>query len=133
MPQAAKEKENYFSAFKLFAKTREGRDPAWLVTLREKAAASFVTLEFPTTRHEEWKYTNVAPILKAPFRQVFDLDATDLTLKAVAPFTFEGSRRSQLVFLDGLFSPELSDISGIPGDIVASNFPEVFADYGKMI
>src|SRR5262249_5168004 len=133
MPQAAKEKENYFSAFKLFAKTREGRDPAWLITLREKAAASFDSLDFPTTRQEEWKYTNIAPILKVPFRQVFDLDATDLTLKAIAPFTFEGSRRSQLVFLDGLFSRELSDLSGVPDGVVVSNFSEVLADYDKVI
>ena len=73
MPQAAKEKENYFSAYKLFAKTREGKDPAWLENLRGRAVDSFEALDFPTTRVEEWKYTNVAPILKTPFRQMFDL------------------------------------------------------------
>src|SRR5262245_15671554 len=124
MPQAVKEKENYFSAFKLFAKTREGRDPMWLVALRENAAASFDSLDFPTTRDEKWKYTNVAPILKCAFRQVFDLEASELTLKAIAPFTFEGSRRSRLVFVNGHFSRALSDLSGVPGDVVVSNFSE---------
>jgi Fe-S cluster assembly protein SufD len=133
MPQAAKEKENYYSAFKLFAKTREGRDPAWLVTLREKAAASFQSLDFPTTRNEEWKYTNVTPILKVPFRQIFDLNAADLTLKCIAKFTFEGSRRSQLVFVNGLYSRELSDLSGITGDIVVNNFSGVPAEHAKVI
>src|SRR5262245_8052268 len=133
MPQAAKEKENYFSAYKLFAKTREGRDPAWLVTLREKGASSFDSLDFPTARTEEWKYTNVAPILKSPFRQVFDLGEPELTLKAIAPFTFEGSRRSQLVFINGLFSPAHSDVSGISGAAVVSNFSEVPPKYGRVI
>jgi len=35
---------------------------AWLKDLREKARKQFESNGFPTTRHEDWKYTNVAPI-----------------------------------------------------------------------
>ena len=77
MVQAATEKENHFSAYKLFAKTRAqisgSQDPAWLVNLRQRAGESFEELDFPTTRVEEWKYTNIAPVLKTPFRQLLDL------------------------------------------------------------
>src|SRR5436853_596291 len=64
MLQLVNEKENYLAAFKRLAKTKAGQDPAWLAHLREEAAARFEELDFPTTRHEEWKYTNIAPILK---------------------------------------------------------------------
>jgi Fe-S cluster assembly protein SufD len=133
MPQTLTEKENDFSSYKLFAKTREGRDPAWLVTLREKAAASFESLAFPTTRDEEWKYTNVAPILKTPYRVVFDLDDEALTTAAIAPFTFEESRRSQLAFVNGLFSPKLSDLSGLPAGVVVGNLAEIPAEHDRVM
>lgn len=133
MPKAAIEKENYFSAFKLFAKTREGRDPAWMTTLREKAAESFESIDFPTTRTESWKYTNITPILKSSFRQVFDLDATEVSLRAIAPSTFEESRRLQLVFVNGLFSRELSNLTGVPDRVFVGDFQDGAAEYGKLI
>ena len=34
------------------------------VDIREEAAERFEALGFPTTRQEEWKYTNVAPIAR---------------------------------------------------------------------
>jgi Fe-S cluster assembly protein SufD len=133
MAQAAKEKENYFSAYKLFAKTREAKDPAWLLTLRQRAGESFEALDFPTTRNEAWKYTNVAPILKTPFRQLLDVELDGLTAESIAPFTFAESRHSQLVFVNGLFSAELSNLVGLPDGITVSNLMEVPAELGKVI
>ncbi|MDX2044874.1 MAG: Fe-S cluster assembly protein SufD [Acidobacteriota bacterium] len=133
MAQAAKEKENHFSAYKLFAKTREAKDPAWLVNLRGRAGESFETLDFPTTRVEAWKYTNVAAILKTPFRQLLDLELDGLTAESIAPFTFAESRRSQLVFVNGLFARELSDVTALPGGVTVCNLAEVPAELGKTV
>jgi Fe-S cluster assembly protein SufD len=35
--------------------------------LREEAFAYFKTVGFPTQKHEDWKYTNVAPLAKEPW------------------------------------------------------------------
>lgn len=133
MAQAAKEKENHFSAYKLFAKTREAKDPAWLVNLRHRAGERFEELDFPTTRVEEWKYTNVAPILKTPFRQLLDLELDGLTAESIAPFTFAESRGGQLVFVNGLFARELSNLTGLPSGVTVSNLAEVPAELGKTV
>ena len=137
MPQAAREKENYLSAFKLFAKTRaqtsKSQDPAWLVNLREKAAESFEELDFPTTRDEQWKYTNVAPIVKTAFRQMFDMGVHDLTAKSIERFVFAESRNSQLVFINGLFSRRLSDLSGLPDGVAVSNLADVPEECAKIV
>ncbi|MDQ3011061.1 MAG: Fe-S cluster assembly protein SufD [Acidobacteriota bacterium] len=136
MAQAAKEKENYFSAYKLFAKTRAqlgSKDPAWLVNLRERAGESFEALDFPTTRDEHWKYTNVAPILKTPFRQVFDLDMHGVTAESIKPLTFPESRGSQLVFVNGLFAAELSNLSALPDGVTVSNLTSVPAEHAKVV
>lgn len=133
MPQVAKEKENYFSAYKLFAKTREAKDSAWLLNLRQRAGERFEELEFPTTHVEAWKYTNIAPIVKTPFRQLLDVELDGVTGKTIAPFTFAESRHSQLVFVNGLFARELSNVSALPAGITVGNLGDVPAELGKTI
>ncbi|MFN0084609.1 MAG: Fe-S cluster assembly protein SufD [Blastocatellia bacterium] len=133
MTALVKEKENYFSAYKLFAETRVGRDPAWLIAMREKAGAAFESLDFPTTRVEAWKYTNISPILRVPFRQVFDLSPEGLPSEAIAACTFEESRASQLVFVNGLYSRELSNLSALPAGATVCNFGEIPAGGGAEI
>jgi Fe-S cluster assembly protein SufD len=135
MSQVAKEKENYFSAYKLLAQTREGRDPAWLANLREKAGAAFESLDFPTTRDEEWKYTNAAPILKVPYRELFDPEMNGLnglTARDVEPFMFAESRDSRLVFVNGAFSRELSSLTALPKGCVAANLSEIPSEHANI-
>src|SRR5438067_2060799 len=36
----------------------------WIKELRETAFRRFVQLGFPTTKNEEWRFTNVAPIAR---------------------------------------------------------------------
>ena len=61
-----KEKESLYAAdFERL--TRQTGTPAWLASIRESAFQRFLALGFPTTRLEDWKYTNVAPIAATPF------------------------------------------------------------------
>ncbi len=133
MTKASREKENYFSAYRLLAKTREGQDPVWLANLRDKAGERFEALDFPTPHHEEWKYTNVAPILKTPFRQLLDLDLQDVTAASIAPFTYAETRRSQLVFVNGLYAPQLSDLSALPGGVTVCNLAQATGEAAKAV
>ena len=41
--------------------------PPWLTRTREAALANFERLGFPSTRHEEWRFTPVGPIAEKPF------------------------------------------------------------------
>jgi len=52
-----------------FRDSRSPRDPQWLIETRRAAMARLRETGFPTIREEDWKYTNVAPILKVPFAQ----------------------------------------------------------------
>jgi Fe-S cluster assembly protein SufD len=138
MTQVVKEKDSIFSAYKLLAQAREGRDPAWLANLREKAGAAFESLDFPTTRDEEWKYTNVAQILKIPYRESLShgdgaSNTTNrLTARDIDPFTFAESRESQLVFVNGAFSRELSNLAAASNGCVAGNLAEISSEYANV-
>ena len=135
MTQVVKEKDNIFSAYKLLAQAREGRDPAWLAHLREKAGAAFESLDFPTTRNEEWKYTNVAPILKVPYRESFDPEMNGLKRPAardIEPFMFAESRDSLLVFVNGAFSRKLSNMAALSNGCVAGNLAEIPSEHANV-
>jgi Fe-S cluster assembly protein SufD len=121
MFQTAKEKEmnHYLAAFAAAEQTRTNA-PAWWQNLRANAIAQFERLGFPTTRHEEWKYTNVTPLLKHEFRAA----STASVVANLDHFTYPESRQSQLVFVNGMFAPELSNLSAIPDGVTISNFAD---------
>lgn len=90
--------------------------PAWLAKIRRGAYERFAALGFPTTRDEEWKYTNVSPIARTAFERIVpSLSSVD---RGIIP---ELGSAARLVFLNGRFSPELS-ASGkeLPGVTVRS-------------
>ena len=53
-------------------KRSDGAVPPWLSQLRSDAFHRFTELGFPTTRHEEWRFTNIAPIARADFVRLTD-------------------------------------------------------------
>ena len=46
--------------------TRQAAVAPWMQQLREYAFQRFAETGFPTTHDEEWRFTNVAPIARAP-------------------------------------------------------------------
>jgi Fe-S cluster assembly protein SufD len=99
-----------------------------LSALRQAAIARFAALGFPTTRQEEWRYTNLAPLARAAFQRapvrMVGGDATSPSAApvagaprvgpgAVARWTFDAA--ATLVFVDGQFAPELSTGAGGAG------------------
>ena len=40
----------------------------WLLPVRREAMDRFVALGFPTTRDEDWRFTNLGPIAQTAFR-----------------------------------------------------------------
>lgn len=125
MPIVAKEKDAFLSAIDAWAKARAASDPAWLAALRSEAAARFAALEFPTTRDEEWKYTSIAPLLKNAYRQETEPPLEAITPQSLAPYLVSEAQGRLLVFVNGRYSRELSDLTQLPAGVVASNFSDL--------
>lgn len=68
----------------------------WIQALREAAFRRFAEAGFPTTKNEEWRFTNVAPIARARFTAPLPADAD---LDALVPYA-AGIR---VVFVNGFF------------------------------
>jgi Fe-S cluster assembly protein SufD len=84
--------------------------PRWLQELRDRGAARFAALGFPTTRDEDWRFTNVGRIASSEFRLA---PRTHLGAEELKGFVYTDAPH-RLVVLDGQFSPELSRTSGLP-------------------
>ncbi len=83
-----------------------GAEPAWLAGLRAEALARFA---LPSTRLEEWRYTNVAPIAAGRFEPAA---APSLDRETLEEISFPVFACSLFVFVNGHFAPELSSSEG---------------------
>ena len=84
--------------------------PRWLQDLRDRGAARFSALGFPTVRDEEWRFTNISPIANAEFVPASDARVKDDDLKDVA----YSEATNRIVVVNGRFSAELSRVNGLP-------------------
>jgi Fe-S cluster assembly protein SufD len=89
-----------------FRERRSARDPEWLAGIRREGMDRMRATGFPTVRDENWKYTNVAPILKVPFEEAPE-DGPRGQRPHPVPLPV-GEGEIQLVFVNGRHAPELS-------------------------
>ncbi len=89
--------------------------PEWLKDLREKAFAYFTENGFPTPKNEEWKYTNIASIVSGAERWSVVSGQTKANEQAISEFIFDESKQSVLVFANGSFDKNLSNLKAIEG------------------
>ena len=113
--------EPYLSAFREYQKNGGGRGPQWLHELREAAIASFAKLGFPTHRNEDWKYTSVGSLTATAFERDHRGEATEAIAEALQTLSFADSASHRLVFVNVVYSPELSGLDGLPTGIRVEN------------
>ena len=99
------------------------KGPSWLGELRDAGLARFSELGFPTTRHEDWRFTNMKPLTELPFQ--LDVDGAADGLNGAL---FTGLEGPQLVFVNGKFSDELSAVGELPEGVVVGSVAAALAD-----
>jgi Fe-S cluster assembly protein SufD len=105
--------ENYLEVFSGFERSATGHQLPWLNKLRQDAFARFCEVGFPTTRDEDWRFTNVSAIAKTRF-QLAPIGRKLPSRHEIAPYRIPGAA-CQLVFVDGRFAPELSLFGNLSG------------------
>lgn len=118
-------KEFYISNFAALEKKLNGDSKTFLHELRKRALAEFNELSFPTKKNEEWKYTDVSPILKEYFVPAFTADQYSLTKEEIANYLFKDFEHHLLVFINGIYSEELSDIKNLPEGIIIDSLRDI--------
>ena len=88
-----------------------GRPPAapsplgWFNDLRAHAVDRVGAATVPTTRDEDWRFTDISPLTKISFQPV--RAASALTQADIARFVLPEAG-ARLTFVDGVYAPQLS-------------------------
>jgi Fe-S cluster assembly protein SufD len=107
--------DRYLAAFERIALTLPGQRLGWLQRARQAALERFAELGFPTPRQEDWKYTRVNLIEQGDFTPLPPADVTLAQQRQIAGLALAGAYL--MVFVDGYYRPELSQLSGLPDGV----------------
>lgn len=89
--------------------------PELLKGLHSSGRASFAALGLPSRRQESWRFTRLAEVEKARYEAPAAVPLrVDISASRLADAHL-------LVFVDGIYSPDLSDIGDLPDGVVVSN------------
>jgi Fe-S cluster assembly protein SufD len=120
----AEQLATYQEGFGAFEKSAGGHELAWLQKLRREAFAQFTSAGIPTTKVEDWRFTNLASLAQTPFRLPKN-GRSAVAARHLAHYRLEGTA-CQLVFVNGHFAADLSIHGQMPKGVrVASLAAEI--------
>jgi Fe-S cluster assembly protein SufD len=105
--------------------------PEWLEPIRRAAAESFAATGFPTSRHEEWRFTPVTAIAQGTWRPA--QPGNGVARDRLSSFRFGHSEWSTLVFVNGWFSEALSSIGAVPDGVRVSSLADALQADGALL
>ncbi len=98
----------------------------WFSEQRKSALTLFKETGFPSSRQENWKYTNTRPIAKQTFTNTND-QSISISKDEIEAIRFKGLDCYELVFVNGIYSEEHSNIEDLPENIVIENMATALA------
>src|SRR6185436_18843856 len=99
------------SDFNVFSETLPKDDP-----FRNERAASikrFGELGFPTTKNEEWKYTNIALLAKTGFQLADAGTQPGISAEDIKEYLLGGKDAPVIVFVNGRYNASLTRLNGL--------------------
>ncbi|MEP6845055.1 MAG: Fe-S cluster assembly protein SufD [Panacibacter sp.] len=104
--------------------------------LREQAFEQFKKTGFPTTKVEDWKYTNLAPFLKQEFVTEQEDETLHIKDEVIAGAKIKSFDCYNIVLVNGQYRAEFSDIISdenvyVSGIASAMNKPAFKTHFGK--
>ena len=105
---------------------------AWINALRAEAVNRLGVLKLPTLRDEAWRFTDISPLTKHALSPA--LGASFLEAADIAHFFIEEAS-TRLVFVDGLYAPQLSSVTSAASNsgVVVSNLATLLATHPAAI
>ena len=83
-----------------------------LLSLRQKAIEHFADAGFPTTKDEEWAFTNIAPLTRVDFELAKPAHPPTAITLATSFYS-----ELELVFINGHFAPNRSSLTKLPAGV----------------
>ncbi len=115
----------YREYFDRFERTLNGESGTPLHGLRREAIGTLERLGFPTLKQEDWRFTNIGPLLDTDFIPASPDSGALPERSKLQPFLEGLDDALTMVFVDGSFVPALSTIDGIPEGLMLRSIAEM--------
>ena len=117
----ATEVDVYQEQFAKFQQDQAAFSPKWLRDLRQRGLDEFTELGIPTTRQEDWRFTNISSLAGRPYKTgTPESFATVDVEKLVQQATLDDSFH-RLVFVNGRFASQWSSHHDVGDGVVIEN------------
>ena len=117
----------FLEAFERLSHELPGQGLPWIERLRHDAISTFGELGIPTTRMEDWRSTRLTALAETPFRPVAAQSGQAPSRASLTRATQAIGEAHRLVFLNGYFSAEHSDLTGLPSGVRIESLGHVLA------
>ena len=122
--------EYYVDQYQAFAGKLPGRQLGWLDAQRSADLARFEQVGLPTQQDENWRYTTIRPITGKTFAAATATRKTNFNLE---PQQIRGLNSHRLVFVDGIFAPDLSDRSEPAAGVTVDSLARVLEHRPELV
>jgi Fe-S cluster assembly protein SufD len=113
-------KTSEFANYLLQQRIPENVQENWLQNFQADCSDRLTSIPFPTLRQESWKYTDVSSLLR-PWQLAKEVELASEDLKnLISAHTLLEAEKSLVVFINGRFAPEFSNIQNLPKEVSLS-------------
>ena len=124
MADTSQIKNWYLSLFKDFENRLNGEKSNPIHKLRREAIDKFAEIEFPNLHQEDWRFTDIGPILKHSFAYPDRKSAVMPAKSESSKLFFTGMKSHVVVFVNGFYSKELTTMLPLPEGVVVGSLAE---------
>ena len=118
IPDSLLDRDAFLSG--LLSRVTTKKSDGWLQDLRDGAVNWVRHSVVPHTREEEWRFTDLSPLKQVIFNNVDTFRGTSLQLNDLNDF-FLPEVSGRLVFVNGVYSPDLSNTENLPTGLIVGN------------
>ncbi len=125
-------REWYISSYDKFLGDLNGEAGTFYDEKRNEAVKKLGSLEFPTQKVEDWKYTSVAPLMKynfVPATGKLEVPSEEEINAAL----FFSSDCYRMVFSNGRLVKELSSLDNLPSGVIISGLAEAIKNNPELV
>jgi Fe-S cluster assembly protein SufD len=127
MTQLVEDRGIHRTHFSQIAKEIVLGNTPWLDQLRTSAMTRFDQAGFPNRKQEEWRFTNVDLIARTKFAPA-DPSHNVRAIEGAMRFGFGDEALTELVFINGRYSPQLSRLGHLPRGVVVQSLVDSLPD-----
>ena len=107
------------------ARSQSSANLGWLKTLRGHATNQLSELALPTTRDEAWRFTDISPLLQWDLQVPAEDLSSELSDRAIAPWRLPEASGCCLVFVNGTWQPQLSNVETLPKGVEVGSLSQL--------